>query len=257
LHQQAGQLTGVVTEFGKVACKQVLLAGGAWSRLFLAAHGVKIPQLSVLATAARTAPLPEFTSTNCADEKLALRRRDDGGYTLAEADRHLFHLGLDGFASIKPWWPEFRRDWRNLSFRARAPKGFPDAWFTRRHWSADEVSPFERMRVLEPDLLPGTVERMKSLFATRFPQLGRPDIIEAWSGMIDSMPDIIPIVDSVPTIPGLMLATGMSGHGFGIGPGFGRVVARRMLSLPDEHDLTRFSFNRFTDGTVLHAGPAL
>jgi len=244
LDQQGDNVTGVFTETGRVACSQVLLAGGAWSRLFLAAHGVKIPQLSVLATAARTAPLPKFTTHNCVDEKLALRQRDDGGYTLAEANRHLFHLGPDGFASLKPWWPEFSRDWRNLSFRPGAPKGFPDAWRTRRYWSADDVSPFERMRVLEPNLLPGSVERMQTRFATRFPQIGRPDIIDAWSGMIDSMPDVVPIVDSVPTIPGLTLATGMSGHGFGIGPGFGRVAARRMLS-------------RFTDGTLLHAGPAL
>ena len=39
--------------------------------------------------------------------------------------------------------------------------------------------------------------------------------------MIDAMPHIVPIVDRVPNIDGLILATGMSGHGFGIGPGFG------------------------------------
>ena len=257
LQVQAGHVTGVVTELGEVTCKQVLLAGGAWSRLFLGAHGVSIPQLSVLSTAAQTAPLPDFARSNCVDEELALRRRDDGGYTLAISDRHVFHLGPNGFASLKHWLPEARRNRKHMSFSLAAPTGFPDAWRTPRNWAADEISPFEKMRVLEPKLMEGAVERMRSRFAHRFPQIEQPDIVEAWSGMIDAMPDVVPIVDSVPQIPGLTLATGMSGHGFGIGPGFARAVMRRLLGQPDEHNLNRFRFNRFTDGTVLKPGPSL
>jgi glycine/D-amino acid oxidase-like deaminating enzyme len=74
---QAGKVAGVVTELGQVACDQVVLAGGAWSRLFLGAHGVQIPQLSVLATAARTGPLPDFAKMNSVDEKLAIRRQSE------------------------------------------------------------------------------------------------------------------------------------------------------------------------------------
>ena len=43
--------------------------------------------------------------------------------------------------------------------------------------------------------------------------------------MIDAMPDEVPIVDHVPGLPGLTLATGMSGHGFGIAPGAGHLLA--------------------------------
>ena len=254
---QAGQITGVVTEHGTVACQQVLLAAGAWSRLFLGAHDVKIPQLSVLSTAAQTVPLPDFSKTNCADEGLGLRRRDDGGYTIALTDQHNFHLSRDAFTSLKPWLPAARHSWKQTAFKVAAPKGFPDAWSTPRHWSADDVTPFENMRVLEPKVETNLVERMRKRFTQRFPAFEQPEIAEAWSGMIDAMPDMVPIVDSVPQIPGLMLATGMSGHGFGIGPGYGRIIARRMMSLPDEHDLSRFRFNRFTDGSVLKSGPSI
>lgn len=257
LEIQAGQVTGVVTEAGKVACQQVLLAGGAWSRLFLGAHGVNIPQLSVLATAARTAPLPDFAKTNCVDEELALRPRDDGGYTLALADRHVFHLSRDAISSLKLWLPEARRNLKHTAFTAAAPKGFPNAWGTPRNWSADEVTPFEQMRVLEPAVAENVVERMRARFTRRFPGIEQPQITDAWSGMIDAMPDVVPIVDAVPQLPGLTVATGMSGHGFGIGPGFGRAVARRMLGLPDEHNLSRFRFNRFSDGSPLKPGPSL
>jgi glycine/D-amino acid oxidase-like deaminating enzyme len=50
--------------------------------------------------------------------------------------------------------------------------------------------------------------------------------------MIDAMPDVVPVVDRVPGLEGLIVATGMSGHGFGIGPGFGKVVTNIATGRP-------------------------
>ena len=49
----------------------------------------------------------------------------------------------------------------------------------------------------------------------------------------------------------------MSAHGFGIGPGMGRVIADMMLGKDPGHDMTRFRFSRFTDGSPIRPGPAL
>ena len=46
-----------------------------------------------------------------------------------------------------------------------------------------------------------------------------------WSGLIDVMPDAVPVIGEVPRLPGFFLGTGFSGHGFGIGPGAGRMIA--------------------------------
>ena len=92
--------------------------------------------------------------------------------------------------------------------------------------------------------------------AAAFPQAGRPALTHAWGGMIDTMPDVIPVIDQSP-LPGLTIATGMSGHGFGIGPGIGRVVAALVTGQPTGHDLARFRLSRFSDGTRLVAGPGL
>ena len=51
LDRKAGRVAGVVTELGRIACDQVVVAGGAWSALLLRAEGVVIPQLSVDASA--------------------------------------------------------------------------------------------------------------------------------------------------------------------------------------------------------------
>jgi glycine/D-amino acid oxidase-like deaminating enzyme len=49
----------------------------------------------------------------------------------------------------------------------------------------------------------------------------------------------------------------MSGHGFGIGPGMGRVLADLVTGGNVGHDLSRFRFKRFTDGTRIAPGPSL
>ena len=113
------------------------------------------------------------------------------------------------------------------------------------------------MRILNPAPNAAVVERLRDDFARTFPALGRPELTAAWAGMIDTMPDVVPVVDHIAAIPGLTVATGMSGHGFGIGPGMGRVVASLVAGDAPGHDLSRFRFSRFSDGTKLAPGPSL
>jgi glycine/D-amino acid oxidase-like deaminating enzyme len=252
----AGRVAGVVTERGRIAADRVVVAAGAWSRLFLGRHGLRIPQLAVLASAAATEPLPEVFAGNAADDDFAFRRRADGGYTIAPGAAHDFFIGPDAFASFAAYLPVLRKDFRSTRFRPAAPRGFPDAWRTPRRWPADRPSPFEAMRVLDPAPNRAALAAVQDAFARAFPALGRPRLRAAWAGMIDTMPDVVPVVDAAP-IPGLTIATGMSGHGFGIGPGMGRVVADLVDGRPPGHDLARFRVARFSDGTRLAPGPAL
>lgn len=252
----AGKVAGVVTEAGRIACDHVVLAAGAWSRLFLGQHGITIPQLSVLASVAATEPMPEIFPGNAADDDLAFRRRADGGYSIAPGGRHDFFIGKDAFRSFGVYLPVLKKDFRSTRFRLAAPKGFPDAWGTPRRWSMDAPGPFEGRRVLNPAPNMQTLAKVQDSFARAFPSLGRPKLRAAWAGMIDILPDVVPIVDHAP-IPGLTIAAGMSGHGFGIGPGMGRVVADLVLGRPVGHDLGRFRLSRFSDGSRIEPGPSL
>lgn len=42
--------------------------------------------------------------------------------------------------------------------------------------------------------------------------------MQYWARMTDAMPDAIPVISTVGSRPGLVIATGSSGHGFGLGP---------------------------------------
>lgn len=254
---RAGSVRGVVTEHGTVRCEQVVLAAGAWSALFARRHNISIPQLSVRSTVCQTKPMPEVFAGNAADETLAFRRRRDGGYTLAGGARHDLYVGPDAFRSFAKYLPVAAEHLPDTTFRFAAPTGFPDAWTTPRKWREDETSPFEVMRVLDPKPNRRQIESIRENFASRFPQLGKPDISHAWAGMIDVMPDVVPIVDRVPQLEGLIIATGMSGHGFGIGPGFGKIISQMVQGKPTGHDMRRFRFSRFSDGSKLEPGPSI
>ncbi|MDT8856174.1 FAD-binding oxidoreductase [Paracoccaceae bacterium Fryx2] len=252
-----GRVAGVVTEHGRIACAQVVLAGGAWSALFARAHGVSIPQLSVLASVAATEPLPDVFSGAVATDDLGVRRRNDGGYTIAPGAEHDFFPGPDALRHAGKYLKLLKKDFRSTHFRPLAPKGYPDGWTTPRRWPADRPGPFEAIRVLNPAPNLASLGRVQDAFAALFPDLGRPRLTATWAGMIDTMPDVVPVIDRVAAIPGLTLATGMCGHGFGIGPGVGRVVADLVAGNPPGHDLHRFRLSRFTDGSAIELGPSL
>ena len=256
LETEAGHVSGVVTEAGVINAPAVAVCAGAWSRLFLARHGVRIPQLSVKASVAATQPLTGGPSGGMADERLAYRPRADGGYSLAQAGFHELFVGPDAFASFGVFIGEYLRDPGNTRLRPLAPAGYPDAWGTARSWAADSQSPFERMRILDPAPSAAKLEEVRAAFEAAFPSVGPVRIAAQWAGMIDVLPDVVPIVDAAPK-PGLWLCTGLSGHGFGIGPALGRVLADRITGHDAGHDMHRFRFSRFADGSQLEAGPAL
>jgi glycine/D-amino acid oxidase-like deaminating enzyme len=252
-----GKLTALHTEKGLLKTSQAVLAGGAWSALFLKHHHIHIPQLSVRASVAQTTPLPELWQGNTADEKIGFRRRLDGGYSLALPDFIELFLGNNTLKNARTWLPVGKKYWNDLKFRMPVPSDYPDSSTAHQNWQADQQSPFEKMRVLNPTPPQKAIEMMQQRFGERFPIMKEVPILNSWAGMIDAMPDLVPIVDYVPQIKGLILATGMSGHGFGIAPAFGKIITELLQEKPPSYNINRFRFNRFNDGSKLILGPGI
>ena len=111
------------------------------------------------------------------------------------------------------------------------------------------------MRVVNPPPSEEVRRRLAERLPRRVPWLHEAGIAEIWAGMIDVTPDAVPYICEVPALEGLFIGTGMSGHGFGIGPGVGRVLADLVLGRSTGFDLSRFRFERFTDGSPIVLGP--
>ena len=66
-----------------------------------------------------------------------------------------------------------------------------------------------------------------------------------WGGAIDVTPDVVPVISAADEVPGFFLATGFSGHGFGLGPGAGKLMAQIVCGEETCVDATPFHLNRF------------
>ena len=244
----AGRVSGVVTERGPIACSAVVLAGGAWSRLFAGSLGLRLPQLKVLSSVLRTSPVDGPEAALWA-HGYAFRKRLDGGYTVADGHASIHPLVPDSFTLLRDFLPALRHEWGSL--RLRANGRFLAEWRAPRRWALDAPSPFEAVRTLDPDPLPhittGALHRLKA----DFPVFARARVEQHWAGLIDVTPDAVPVISGVDTLPGFFIGTGFSGHGFGIGPGAGHLLADLVTGerpIVDPHD---FRLSRFTDGSKI------
>ena len=242
-----GRVAGVVTEKGRIACSQVVLAGGAWSRLFCGNLGIELPQLKVLASVMRTEPLSGGPEISASGGLFGIRKRMDGGYTVATLGVRTIDLVPDNFRLLRPYLPAVRLHWKRLRFRLG--RRFVEELRIKRRWGLDEETPFESVRTLDPDPDPYVLARAQKAVAQAFPQFSGLAIAERWGGMIDVMPDAIPVISPVEKLPGFFIATGFSGHGFGIGPGAGRLVADMVAGDSTLVDPAPFRLGRFIDGS--------
>lgn len=243
LDMQAGKVAGVVTELGCIACGSVVLAGGAWSRLFCGNEGLDLPQLKVLGSVFRTAPISGGPDITAAGSVFALRKRLDGGYSIARRNANTATITPDHFRLLSDFLP---RLWSNRhEIRLRLGKRTWEEMRTRRRWSLEDKTPFEATRVLDPAPNTRALAEARKLLSRAFPVFAGMQVVESWAGLMDVTPDAVPVIDQVNRIPGFYIATGFSGHGFGIGPGAGQLMADivagdRPIVDPAPYRLSRF-----------------
>ncbi len=249
IETEAGKVSGVMTERGRVRCTRVVYAGGAWSRRFLGNLGLDLPQLITLSNVQATEPVDLPYATSFAGGKYAVRKRADGGYTIAHNAVTVSDIIPASFKYLRAFLPALRSEWPNL--KLRIGKRFISEAMLASHWSLDEMSPFEKVRVLDPEPVDWVLRDCLDELARDHPGFKGVRIASKWAGVIDVTPDAVPVISGIDQIPGLFLSTGFSGHGFGIGPGAGRLMADLVTGKTPMVDPAPFSYTRMIDGSKL------
>ena len=251
---EAGRVVGVHTEDGPVKAEQVLIAAGLWSGKLLFNHGLHFPQLLVNTTVARTEPVAEQLQLTYGHSEACFRSRLDGGYNLMPGEIMEHELCFETFAYGLQFLPALKQYRKKSSVIPGFYEGFRRRMFPKRRWTKDEMTPFEKTRVLNPRHSKRHYRKIEKNMARHFPDLAKLQIIETWTGAADMTPDVLPALGEVLRYPGLYIASGLSGHGFGLGPGIGKAIAGLLLGSRSQFDLSPFRFERFSDGTKLGAG---
>lgn len=236
IERQGGRVFGVQTEQGFLRAEKVLVAAGAWSSRLLAPLGIMHPSLWVRASVARTQPIDLNLRKLVVWGKCAYRQRLDGRMILAVAEDGYHDLCLDSFRYGKRYLHLLKKNWSRLNFA-----------FGYTSWQAlrGEYRDFTRHRVLEPTPDISGLKKAADSFRQEYPDAPELHPEARWAGQIDFMPDELPVIDANTAIPGLAIATGFSGHGFGLGPIAGRSMADVLATGATSFDLTPFRANRW------------
>ncbi len=222
LELRGGRVSAVVTERGTIRTGAVVLAAGAWASSFCRQYGIRFPQASIRSSILSIAPgadLPDALHTS----QVSITRRGSGGHTLA----------ISGQARVDPTPQQIRfaTTFVPMFFKRRnalAPGGL-EGWLsgheTLRRWALDRPTPMEKVRILDPRVDDRQTEWTLARARALYPGINGVPVAARWAGYIDSTPDGVPAIGETAEVPGLILAAGFSGHGFGIGPGAGRLIA--------------------------------
>lgn len=243
LARSGGRVTGVVTERGEIRCDQVLLAAGLWSRKFLANLGISLPTLPLVSSVMRTAPMEGPTEIAVGGPDFSFRKRSDGGYTITQRGALGAPLMLDHLL-IGLRYLHMLRHQRGL-LRISLGKDFLNDIRMPRRWGPKSVSPFERIRTMDPQADEGiNAEAIRNLVAA-WPVFKGMVVQEVWAGMMDITPDSLPAIERIDSISGFTIATGFSGHGFGTGPAAGQLAADLVTNAPPIVDPAPYKLKRF------------
>jgi sarcosine oxidase subunit beta len=113
--------------------------------------------------------------------------------------------------------------------------GTPRVWDATDH-TADNVMPSM-----------GQIQRTIADTVTTLPLLADVRIRRVWGGLIDRTPDVIPVLERVSEVEGLVVGAGFSGHGFCLGPITGEILADLATTGTTAHPIAPFTLGRFAD----------
>ncbi len=240
---EGGRVSAVVTERGTIRTRVAILAGGAWSSSFCHQAGIRLPlasiRSSILSVSEGAEGLPDALHTSA----VSITKRSDGGYTLAISGRGRVDPTAQQLRFAPQFLPMFLRRWRSLL--PGSLEGVRSGHETLQRWRVDEPTPMERMRILDPVPDHRTIELTHRRALELLPALKGTKITATWAGYIDSTPDGVPVIGEASGQPGLILAAGFSGHGFGIGPGSGHLIADLVTGAAPIVDPTPYRPDRF------------
>jgi glycine/D-amino acid oxidase-like deaminating enzyme len=245
-----GRVTGLKTTRGTVRCDKVVIAAGLWSPDLCDQLGLHMPMQRVRAPAVETGPvlpgtIPGFVrgSTFGAKQNRNGTVRITGGYRFSAM---LHDLSLRDFRDLRTWAPALWQNRKDVSFRVdpvalRAEVAA--AVKTRR--AADRALALPQR--YEPPSSPRDRFRQLADLARLIPSLRTARIHRSFSGVMDLLPDLQPVLGRVPEIDNAFIAGGFSGHGYMYGPGACRAIAELITTGNSEIDLHAYRPERLNE----------
>lgn len=240
---RSGRAAGVVLRSGRhVEADAVVVAAGVWSYRLLRAVGVRIPYQLVELFHGVTDPQPPLPKLFVRGPRFGMRQLDSGAVRFTGGYRNpgvRHSLALHDLRDLRVWsrrlWKQRRNvrmrvDWRQLRHelsRAPAPVGF------------------------NPRVPQRYIRNVLRHVQETVPALKPATLAHSYGGVVDLTPDSLPVLGRArDDLPGLYVAVGFNGQGFGLGPVVGRLLAGAVCGRDGAPDLKTYRASRFAEGPV-------
>lgn len=239
-------VSGVVTGHGTVGCAAVVVAGGIWTPYLTETAGVRVPIMPVALSEGETTPRPPLFSETIRAFGVGARPRPDGRIVFsAGLDTTVDHrITLYDLRHLRLWAPRLVRHWRDV----RLSVDIAGAVRQVRAGSARSTDLIGPARHERPNL--PAIHRALRVMQRLLPDLADTSLGRAWTGLVDMSPDGLPILDGAAGPDGLVVATGLSGHGFTLGPVIGEITADLALTGATVYPIRPFRLARFREEPV-------
>jgi sarcosine oxidase, subunit beta len=247
LLQRVGRIAGVDTNAGSVRADAVVLAAGVWTPHLAKTVGLKVPIMPVVLSELETAPVkPLFTQTLRAFG-FGARQRPSGKVVISGGLSAKIRHGasLADFNGLVHWLPRAWSFRKNIKLRLDVKGTLRQI----RHLSTLDTALVPQPSP-EPPVDKPAVCAAHDRLSMVIPELSGVPVGRYWGGLIDMTPDGLPIIDGTAGPEGLTIITGLSGHGFTIGPVLGEIAADLSLDGVTKREIKEFRLSRFTDSPI-------
>jgi sarcosine oxidase, subunit beta len=232
--KSGGTVTGIATSRGTINAPAVVVTGGIWTAQLASTAGVQVPVMPVALSQCETEPVEPLIGPTLRCFEFGARQRPNGQLSMSAGMNTVVdhYLSLASLRHPGTWTRRYLAnrkairlhiDWRRPSM-ARSVEREPN-----RALMDASLEAAGRM-----------IPRLRDVRITRY-----------WTGVVDMSPDGLPIIDGSTGLDGLVVVTGLSGHGLALGPGIGRIAAELATEGGTDRPIDAFSLRRFEGDTPI------
>jgi sarcosine oxidase subunit beta len=242
-----GAVKGLETSRGAIAAAAVIVTGGIWTAHLAATVSVQVPVMPVALSQCETEPLEPLLGPTLRCFDFGARQRPNGPISMSGGMNTIVdhYLSLASLRHVRTWTRRYLAnrtairlhvDWLRLARELRL-----------RSAGAAEHMALPVERDANRKLMDASLEAAGRMI----PRLRDVRIIRYWAGVVDMSPDGLPILDGSTGLDGLVVVTGLSGHGLALGPAIGRIAADLATEGRTDRPIDAFSLRRFEGDTPI------
>jgi sarcosine oxidase, subunit beta len=245
--ESGGAVRGLATSRGTIEAPAVIVTGGIWTAHLAATAGVQVPVMPVALSQCETEPVEPLIGPTLRCFEFGARQRRNGRISMSRGMNAIVdhYLSLASLRHARLWARRYLANRKAIRLHVDWPR-------LARELRGRSVGAAEHMaRPVERDANRKLMDASLEAAGRMIPRLRHVRIARYWAGIIDMSPDGLPILDGRTGLDGLVVVTGLSGHGLALGPAIGRIAADLATEGRTVRPIDAFSLRRFEGDTPI------